>query len=159
MLDQASSPAPPLDSTLPAQNSFLTAPAPEPLTRWRVTGYALRLRGIRVQSRMGVSDAERARPQELVVAVDVELGGTHYPASDELERAANYAEIVSAASEAASGLADRLLETYALRLAERLVQRWPAAERVRVAVTKAIVPVTPHTDAASVEVTLGGPWS
>jgi dihydroneopterin aldolase len=121
----------------------------------QVVGYALRLRGIRVQSHMGVSDAERAEPQELVVAVDIELNGELYPAADELERAANYAEIVRAADEGARERADRLLETYALRVARRLVSLWPAAERVRVAVTKAAVPVVPTTDEATVEVTLG----
>ena len=121
----------------------------------RVVGYALRLRGIRVQSRMGVSELERAEPQELLVAVDVELAGERYPATDELERAADYAEIVRAADEGAREKADRLLETFALRVAHRLVERWPAAERVRVAVTKASVPVAPATDEATVEVALG----
>jgi dihydroneopterin aldolase len=118
-------------------------------------GYALRLRGIRVQSHMGVSDAERARPQELVVAVDLELAGELYPAGDELDSAADYAEIVRVADESARERPDRLLETFALRVARRLVARWPAADRVRVAVTKAAVPVVPATDEATVEVTLG----
>ncbi len=120
-----------------------------------VAGYALRLRGIRVHSHMGVSDSERAKPQELVVAVDVELAGEVYPATDELERAVDYAEIVRFADESARERADRLLETFALRVARRVVDHWPAAERVRVAVTKAAVPVKPATDEASVEVTLG----
>lgn len=120
-----------------------------------VVGYALRLRGIRVSSHMGVSDAERATAQELVVSVDVELGADLYPTGDELERAADYAEVVRAADECARERPDRLLETYALRVARRLVRQWAAAERVRVTVTKACVPVTPSTDEASVEVTLG----
>jgi len=118
-------------------------------------GYALRLRGIRVQSHMGVSDAERARPQELVVAVDLELAGELYPAGDELDSAADYAEIVRVADESGRERPDRLLETYALRVARRLAARWPAADRVRVAVTKAAVPVVPATDEATVEVILG----
>jgi dihydroneopterin aldolase len=120
-----------------------------------VVGYALRLRGIRVLSHMGVSDAERARAQELVVAVEIELSGELYPSTDELDSAADYAEIVRVADEGARERADRLLETYALRVAQRLAVRWPAAERVRVAVTKAVVPVAPTTDEATVEVTLG----
>jgi dihydroneopterin aldolase len=120
-----------------------------------VVGYALRLRGIRVHSHMGVSDAERERPQELVVAVDLQLNGELYPATDEIDRAANYAEIVRVADESARERPDRLLETYALRVARRLTALWPAAEAVRVAVTKAAVPVVPKTDEATVEVTLG----
>lgn len=130
------------------------ATRPQPVAR-PVVRYALRLRGIRVRSQMGVSDAERARPQELIVAVDLELGGELYPSTDEIDRAADYAEIVRVADEGAREQPDRLLETYALRVARRLVARWPAAERVRVAVTKAAVPVVPPTDEATVEVTLG----
>jgi 7,8-dihydroneopterin aldolase/epimerase/oxygenase len=120
-----------------------------------VTSYALRLRGVRVQSHVGVSDAERAQPQELVVAVDLELPGELYPRADELERAADYAEVVRAADESARERAYLLLETFALRVARRLAERWPRAERVRVAVTKASVPVSPPTDEARVEVVLG----
>lgn len=125
-----------------------------PATR-QVVGYALRLRGIRVHSHMGVSESERARSQELVVAVDLELAGELYPATDELERAVDYAAIVRATDESARERADKLLETFALRVARRLVEHWPAAQRVRVAVTKAVVPVAPTTDEATVEVTLG----
>lgn len=118
-------------------------------------GYALRLRGIRVHSCMGVSDAERAQPQALLVAVDLELSGARYPEQDELERAADYAEIVRVVDDLGRERPYRLLETFALRVARRLVRQWPSAERVRVAVTKAVVPVAPHTDEATVEVTLG----
>src|SRR6478609_6171980 len=121
----------------------------------QVKGYALRPRGIRVHSHVGVSDSERAQSQELVVAVDVELGGERYPSMDELDRAVDYAESVRAADESARERADRQLETFALRVARRLVDFWPTAERVRVAVTKAAVPVVPVTDEATVEVTLG----
>lgn len=140
-----------------------TNPSPEPLMAGRapvslehpITRYALRLRGIRVHGHVGVSQAEREKRQELVVAVDLELDGRRYPSSDELERAADYAEIVRAADESARDHAFSLLETYALRLARRLGERWPGAERVCVSVTKASVPVLPATEAASVEVTLG----
>lgn len=120
----------------------------------QVVGYGLRVRGIRVQSHIGVSDAERAAAQGLVVAVDVELPGRAYPMTDELERAADYAAVVAVAEQAASAQAYNLLETFALRVATRVAERFPLAERTRVAVTKAVVPVVPHTDEATVEVTL-----
>lgn len=103
---------------------------------------------------MGVSDAERAQAQQLVVAVELDLPGAHYPHVDELARAADYAEVVRIADDAARQRPDCLLETYALRVARRLGDRFPAAERVRVAVTKASVPVHPTPDEATVEVTL-----
>jgi dihydroneopterin aldolase len=127
----------------------------ELLSRRQVTNYALRLRGIRVNAHMGVSAAERAKFQQLVVAVDLELKGERYPVSDELDRAVDYAQIVRIADEATQGQADLLLETFALRVARRLAEHWPAATAVCVAVTKAVVPTTTPTDAASVEVTLG----
>jgi dihydroneopterin aldolase len=123
--------------------------------RRQVVGYALRLRGIRVSSHVGVPDAERARLQELTIAVDVELSGEHYPRADELARAADYAEIALAAEQAASEQSYRLLETFALRLARLLGERWPAATCVRVAVTKANVPTATRVAEANVEVTLG----
>lgn len=126
-----------------------------PAASRQVLSYALRVRGIRVQSHMGVSDVERATKQELVVAVDLDLRGEHYPVVDELSRAADYAEVVRIVDDAANQRPDRLLETYALRVARRLGERWPTAQRVRVAVTKARVPVSPTPDEATVEVTLG----
>lgn len=148
-------------STIERPPSFAHSPAvlmrsarSEPVPR-PVVGYALRLSGIRVHCHMGVSDAERAQPQELVVAVDLELSGELYPAADELESATDYAEIVRAADEGARQQPYRLLETFALHVARRLVALWPAAERVRVSVTKAVVPVWPRTDEAAVQVILG----
>ncbi|HYQ14149.1 MAG TPA: dihydroneopterin aldolase [Polyangiaceae bacterium] len=120
-----------------------------------VVGYALRLRGIRVQGHLGVSDAERERLQELVVAVELELAGEQYPPTDEIERAVDYAAIVRIVEESVQERHFRLLETFALGVARRLGDRWPAAVRVRVAATKAIVPVSPVTDEAAVEITLG----
>jgi dihydroneopterin aldolase len=120
-----------------------------------IVAYALRVRGIRVQSRVGVSETERSRPQELLVAVEVELPGERYPDADDLAQAADYAEVVRVADEAARERPERLLETFALRVARRLGDRFPTARLVRVAVTKAKVPVQPPTNDATVEVTLG----
>lgn len=121
---------------------------------FHVRGYALRIRGVRLQSHVGVSDSERSAAQELVVAVDMEMPGDAYPMTDELERAADYGAVVSVTNATAGERAYRLLETFAFCVATRVAGRFPLAERVRVAVTKATVPVTPHTDEATVEVTL-----
>jgi len=128
---------------------FMNTSSAEP-----VATYSLRLRGLRVQGHLGVSDAERATPQALNVAVDVDLSGAAYPTADDLAGAVNYAEIARVAEESAQERPARLLETFALCVARRLMARWPAAERVRVAVTKVVVPMLPPTDEATVEVTL-----
>lgn len=124
------------------------------LAGFALVGYALRLRGVRVQGQLGVTDAERARAQELLVDVDLELEAELYPSADELARAADYAEVVKVADESARQRPYRLLETFALGVARRLVEQFFGAKRVRVAVTKASVPVAPTTDEARVEVTL-----
>ncbi len=121
----------------------------------QVVSYALRLRGIRVRSHMGVSDSERATPQELIVAIDLELPGGLCPVTDELARAVDYAEIVRIADHSARERPHQLLETFARVVAGRLNARWPGAERLRIAVTKATVPVLPRPDEATVELVFG----
>ena len=71
-----------------------------------VLGYAVRLRGIRIDCHVGVSDTERAKLQEVVVSVDAELAGERYPTTDELERAVDYAAISCAVAQSAEGRRD-----------------------------------------------------
>ena len=118
----------------------------------QVVGYALRIRGARVRCHVGVSEMERADAQELVVAVDVELPGHAWPTRDDLNEAADYSAVVAIANETATERAYQLLETFARRAVLRIGEHFPHAERVRVAVTKAIVPVVPRPDEATVEV-------
>jgi dihydroneopterin aldolase len=120
----------------------------------RVSGYAIRLRGIRVRGRIGVTDTERASPQTLVVDVAVELDGESYPRGDELAQAVDYAEIAGIVEACTQKDDERLLESFVLRVARRLGERWPAANQIRVACTKASLPMMPNTDAATVEVSL-----
>jgi dihydroneopterin aldolase len=122
---------------------------------WRVSAYALRLEAIRAHGRVGVTEAERAIPQALIFDVDVELGGESYPRGDEIAQAVDYVEIVGIVEACAQGDGDRLLESLVLRVARRLGQRWPSAEKIRVACTKAHLPAIPNTNGATVEVTLG----
>jgi dihydroneopterin aldolase len=152
-------------STVPAEAILLDRNTDTHAARRLVTSYALRVRGLRLQRQVGVSEAERSLPQELVLDADVELPGRSFPAADELEQAADYGEVVRVATEAFRDRPVRLLETYAAAVAQRLGERFAAAERIRVAVTKVRVPVDPAPDEARVEITLGaanerdlGPW-
>jgi 7,8-dihydroneopterin aldolase/epimerase/oxygenase len=119
-----------------------------------ISSYALRLRGIRVRGHFGVTDTERACPQDLLVDVDVEIEDASYPQDDDLDQAVDYAEIARVAARAAQGAADHLLESYVVRVARCLADHWPVVHKVRVACTKAHVPTTPCMDSALVEVTL-----
>jgi dihydroneopterin aldolase len=128
---------------------------PADVCAWRLSGYGLHLQGIRLLGRVGVTDAERATPQALVVDVDVRLDGDSYPFGDDLAQAVDYAEVVHIVETCLPGDGDRLLETFALRVGRRLGDRWPVADRIRVACTKAHIPTMPNTDKATVEITLG----
>ncbi len=121
-----------------------------------MVGYSLRLRRIVVPVHVGVSAGERSRAQDVLLDIDLELPVGRYPATDDLESTVDYGEIVSAADACATEQPYRLLETFVLRVARRLEVCFPQVNTLRVAGTKATVPVLPATQAAIVEVTLGG---
>ncbi|HYQ15333.1 MAG TPA: dihydroneopterin aldolase, partial [Polyangiaceae bacterium] len=99
---------------------------------------------------IGASAAERSIPQDLVVDVDLELPVAALAKRDTKREVVDYDLAVRLVVEV--GLAEpyRLLEIYAQRLLERLLEETPA-HRVRVAVTKLRVPSTYSTDKAVVE--------
>ncbi|OQX68325.1 MAG: hypothetical protein B6A08_10515 [Sorangiineae bacterium NIC37A_2] len=129
----------------------MTASTPLPLSN-----YAVRLRGLRVPCHVGVPSAERDRLQDLIVALDVEHPGELYPRLDDLEVATDYGALAQIVMASAKERSFVLLETFALLVAERVTARFPRAERVRVAVTKAVVPLEPKTEEATVEIVLCG---
>ena len=112
--------------------------------------YTLRLHGVRFRATIGASAAERSIPQDLVVDVELALPVSALPKRDAKREVVDYDRAVRLVVEV--GLAEpyRLLEVYAQRLLERLLEETPAL-RVRVAVTKSRVPSTYSTDQAVVE--------
>lgn len=120
-----------------------------------ITGHALRLRGIVLRVHVGVTDAERRCAQDVLLDIDLELAPDKYPTTDQVERTADYAQVVNVADACAVEQPYRLLETFVLRVARQLETCFPQVNTVRVAATKASVPVLPLTRAAIVEVKLG----
>jgi dihydroneopterin aldolase len=144
--------------TLKSSASLLNENPTKPFitgARKTIVTYALRLRGIRVCCCIGVTELERARPQELCVDVDVEFDGECYPFGDDIAFTVDYSKMVSIVAESVNGSSECLLESYALRIARRLEGKWPGVEKVRVAVTKTHVPTSLPVDEAKVEVVLG----
>lgn len=120
---------------------------------YEVHAYALRLRGVRFQANIGTSRDERAVLQEILVDVDLELPVRQLPAHDRRRDVVDYDRVATLVVEEGTSRPHRLLETYALRVVERLLAATPA-ERVRVAAWKARAPTKHPVDAAVVE--LGG---
>jgi len=117
-----------------------------------IAEYTLGLRKVRFQAHIGASRKERAIRQELLVDVDLVLPVSALPRRDRRRDVVDYDAVACAVVEesaAEGGFA--LLETYAARVAARLLAQTPA-RRVRVAVTKAKVPTTHPVEAAVVEV-------
>jgi dihydroneopterin aldolase len=120
-----------------------------------MSGYALRLRGIVLRVHVGVPDNERRFAQDVSLDIDLELPPDRYPTTDEVQRTADYAQVVNIADGCALEQPYRLLETFVLRVARQLEMCFPQVNTLRVAGTKVMVPVLPLTRAAIIEVTLG----
>lgn len=116
------------------------------------TTYRVRIEGLLVQVRVGVSTRERERPQNVRFDVHLELPGAALPRRDVLrDVVADYDVLATRVFEEASAKPVRLLETLVGRVAEALLRTTPA-ERVRVAATKVPTPTRVPVDAAWVEV-------
>lgn len=117
-----------------------------------VDGYTLRLEGVRFRANMGVSQSERAIPQEIVVDVELVLPVKSLPPRDRRQFVVDYDAVAGLVI--AEGRAEqyRLLETYAQRLIHRLLAETPALH-ARVKTTKLRMPTAHNVDRAVVEVT------
>lgn len=110
----------------------------------------IRIQGLRVSTRVGVPDEERAEPQ--TVAVDVTLVPTTDLSGlgDEIGRTVDYFEVAEALKRVAAEGERRLIETLAEDFATAALA-FPGVESVTVEIRKFILP---ETDWVSVKVTL-----
>lgn len=84
-------------------------------------------RGIACRGRIGVTAAERAKPQELLVDIDVTLTAHPPGARDELGGTVDYAELAAIAQAVAERHEYRLVETLAERIAATVGSETPQA--------------------------------
>ena len=115
-----------------------------------VEQYTLRLEGVRFRTNMGASHSERSLPQEIIVDVELTLPVEALPGRDRRRDAIDYDTVATLVVEVGRAEPYRLLETCARRLTERLLAETPAL-RVKVAVTKRLVPTVHDVDRAVVE--------
>jgi dihydroneopterin aldolase len=115
-----------------------------------VREYVLRLQAIRFRANLGASSSERAIPQEIVVDVELTLPLSAMPAHDNKRDVVDYNAVANLVVEEGLAKPWRLLETYAARLVEQLLEKTPAV-RVKISATKLRVPTTHSVDKAVVE--------
>ena len=80
------------------------------------------LEGLSFQGRHGVRTAERERPQEFKVDVEVDCDLSEPGKTDRIEDSVDYRLVRAIAKEVIEGESQNLLETLAARIAERVLQ-------------------------------------
>jgi dihydroneopterin aldolase len=114
----------------------------------------IELRGIELFAFHGVLGQERERGQRFLVDLELDVEertAETAAASDRIEDAVDYREVVEAVREVSDAHAYRLLEALASALAETLLGRFPLT-RARVTVRKPDVVLSPPAEHAAVVV-------
>jgi dihydroneopterin aldolase len=110
----------------------------------------IELVGMLVHGFHGALDWERARGQNFIFDLELEVGEAG--GSDELEDAVDYREVAACVKEVSDARAYHLLEALAAAVADELVARFPV-EGVSVRVRKPDVVLEPPVTFAAVRVT------
>jgi FolB domain-containing protein len=99
------------------------------------------IQGLEVMARVGVSDAERAEPQRLLL--DLRFAAVTHPErlNDELDQTVDYAAVTLRVSEIVAERPRKLIETLADDLSEILLQEF-SLSWIEVTVRKFILPQT-----------------
>jgi len=93
------------------------------------------LSGVSLKCRIGVPDAERSRPQEILVDLEIDVDTRPAAATDDINDTINYSKVLDRLEELANASEFRLIETLAGRIAECVLQ-FPLANGVRLRLRK-----------------------
>jgi 7,8-dihydroneopterin aldolase/epimerase/oxygenase len=107
--------------------------------------------GLRVETRVGWTDEERAAPQFVLVDLDVEVEVAQSAESDDLADTVDYGAIVSDVARHVAAREARLLERLAAEVAE-MVSAMNGVKRVSVEIAKEVVPVPEEVGRVAVRV-------
>ena len=108
----------------------------------------IELLGIALHGYHGVLEHERRDGQRFLFDLALEVGEAG--SSDRIEDAVDYRDVAACVREVSDGRAFRLLEALATALADELMSRFPATERVEVRVRKPDVVLEPPVEVAAV---------
>jgi dihydroneopterin aldolase len=93
----------------------------------------IELHGIELHAFHGVLEHERREGQRFLVDIELDLSDTTAAATDRIEDALDYRDVVATVVEISDGRAYHLLEALAVALADTLIERFPVSGvRVRV---------------------------
>ncbi|MDQ3915685.1 MAG: dihydroneopterin aldolase [Actinomycetota bacterium] len=111
--------------------------------------------GLRVETRVGWTDAERAQPQAVLVDLDVETDTGAAATTDDLGDTVDYASVIAEVAEYVAAQETRLLERLAGEVAE-IVSAKNGVKRVTVEMAKEVVPVSQEVARVAVRVARSG---
>ena len=94
---------------------------------------------LEVNYRVGVTDEERAKPQRLLLTVDMSLDFSVAAVSDRIERTINYQAVAEELLKFGEGRSWKLLEKLVTNIAERIMTQY-RPEAVMVEVKKFSIP-------------------
>lgn len=101
----------------------------------------IEIRRLRVQTRIGVPDEERAVPQTLLISVRMVLGQGFNGLDDEISRTIDYHAVALEIQAFAAARPRKLIETLAVETADLLLSGYPLSA-VAVTLEKHILPDT-----------------
>ena len=111
----------------------------------------IRIRGLEVEARVGVSEQERARPQTVIVDVDIAADLSRATASDDVRDTIDYGEVLSAVAETVRASESKLLEHLAAKIVS-VVSRMDGVANVTVEIAKQSPPVSEQVEAIGVTI-------
>ena len=103
----------------------------------------IRIESLRVRTRIGVPDEERADEQEVEIDLRIEPGVDFSEMDDDISKTIDYAQVCERIAELAAARPRNLIETLAADIAEFVRDKF-AARSVEVEVRKFILPQTRH---------------
>jgi FolB domain-containing protein len=109
------------------------------------------VKGLRLRTRVGVTEEERSSPQGVVVDLAVSTNLAPAGTSDDLADTIDYAALIASIAEVVEEGEAKLLETLAQRIAAK-VEEIKDATGVTVEVSKEISPVEEKVDQVSVRI-------
>ena len=106
---------------------------------------------LKIFARHGVFEQETVQGNTFEVAVSLEYDFTEGAETDNLDLTLNYAELTEIVKEEMA-VPRKLIETVALKIQRRIMNRWPAVAGGSVSITKLFPPIPEPAPQASVTV-------
>lgn len=112
---------------------------------------AIRLKGLALFPRLGITSWEKEGVQKVLVDVELEMDLTRPAQSDRIEDAVNYEEACRVVQEVGRARKYHLIESLAQEILHALLARFPRVERGRIRLRKVSLPFDAHLECVEVE--------